>query len=99
MHPTTKTLTLRKPAKLTRGGAVIKPRPIPTVPASVEQRRYERPTVDARCFWFCWCLDSSAPRVRHATFEDGLKELKRLQALAPEKTFVLYRALAVAGLP
>jgi hypothetical protein len=59
-----------------------------------------RPTATPRIhvldeFWFVWCPTEQRPKRQHASLENALTEARRLRQLAPEKEFLIYKAVAI----
>lgn len=46
-------------------------------------------------FWFVWAPDALRPKRRHASLGDALTEARRLRGIAPERRFIVYKAIAI----
>jgi len=49
-------------------------------------------------FWFVWSPQELRPKKRHRSHEAATLEATRLRAVAPDREFIVYHAVAVEGM-
>jgi hypothetical protein len=46
-------------------------------------------------FWFIWCPTEHRPKRQHPSLESARTEALRLHRLAPDKEYLIYKAVAI----